>query len=138
MTARPTASPYRLVGAQLSQLARRARGEARSTQREVAGALVGRDGLIQLVPLRNVSRRRGSFALRKSDIQATARAARCLLGDVVGTFHSHIASDATPGPRDIREAGDGSLMLIYDTIGQEWRLWRIRGGRAYPIRFAAV
>jgi proteasome lid subunit RPN8/RPN11 len=138
MTARRKASRYRVVGAQLSQVGRRARGEARLRQREVAGVLVGRDGIIQLVPLRNVSRRRGSFALLKSDIQATARAARRLLGNVLGTFHSHIASDATPGPRDIREASDGSLMLIYDTIGQEWRLWRIRKGRPYPMRFAAV
>ena len=138
MTARPKTPRHRLIGAQLSQLGRRARSEARSTQREVAGVLVGRDGIIQLVPLRNVSRRRGSFALLKSDIRAAARAARRLLGDLVGTFHSHIVSDARPGPRDIREAGDGSLMLIYDTIGQEWRLWRIRRGRSYAVRFTVV
>src|SRR4029450_3071378 len=111
MTARPKAPRYRLVGAQLSQLGRRARGEARSTQREGAGVLVGRDGITQLGPLRNVPRRRGSFALLKSDIQAAARAARRLLGDVVGTFHSHIASDATPGPRGIREAGGGCVVV---------------------------
>jgi proteasome lid subunit RPN8/RPN11 len=138
VTVRPRPASYRLVGAQLSHVARHARGQARSAQREVAGVLVGRDGIIQLVPLRNISRRRGSFALLKSDVQAAARAAARLLGEVVGTFHSHVASDATPGSRDTREAGNGSLMLIYDTIGQEWRLWRIRGERAFRVRFAVV
>lgn len=26
-------------------------------------------------------------------------------------------------------------MMIYDTIGREWRLWRLRRGRAYELKY---
>jgi hypothetical protein len=100
--------------------------------------LVERDGLVQLVELPNVSRSRGSFEIRRKDVRGAERAARCLSASVVGTFHSHVATEGNPGPRDIREAPDGSLMLIYDTIGYDWRLWRIRGGRSYRLGFEVI
>jgi proteasome lid subunit RPN8/RPN11 len=132
---RPT---LQFLDVQLSALGLRARRDARSRRREVAGILVGRDGLVQLVELRNVSKRRGSFKIRGADIREAAQAARVLKSEVIGTFHSHIVSEAEPGPRDIREAKEGSLMFIYDTIGEEWRLWRKRGRRVYEVGFAIL
>lgn len=129
---------YRIPASQLSWFGARARSLARASQREIAGLLVARDDLLQLVELRNVSKRRGSFEIRRSDIRKADRAARVVSSTVVGTFHSHLVSEAKPGPRDIREASDGTLVLICDTIGQEWRLWRIRTGRAYKIAFALL
>ncbi len=130
--------PRTLLERQLAGAAKRARMLARSRQREIAGVLVERDRLLQLVELRNVSRARGSFEIRRKDIRVVDGAARRLGARVVGTYHSHVATEAHPGPRDIREATDGWLMLIYDTIGEEWRLWRIRNRRSYPLRFRTV
>jgi proteasome lid subunit RPN8/RPN11 len=62
-------------------------------------------------------------------------AARVLSSSIAGTFHSHVVSEARPGPRDIREARQAAVLLIYDTIAYEWRLWRIRRGRAYELKY---
>jgi len=85
-----------------------------------------------------VSRRRGSFEIRRADVAKARQAARVVASRLAGTFHSHLVSEAKPGPRDIREALHGALMLIYDTVGREWRLWRIRRGRVYELRYDQV
>ena len=135
---RPRARRYRFLSEQLARFEARAGHLARSRQREIAGVLVERDRIIQLLELHNVSRRRGSFDIRQSDIHRVQRAAEALGSAVSGTFHSHVVSEAIPGPRDIRDADEGSLMLIYDTIGREWRLWRIRHGRAHKLGFDQI
>jgi hypothetical protein len=124
---------YRCLSEQLARFATRAIRLARSRQREIAGVLVERDRLIQLLELPNVARRMGGFDIRRRDIYRAEQAAKALGAAVCGTFHSHVVSEASPGPRDRGEAHEGSLMLIYDTIGREWCLWRIRHGRAYRL-----
>ena len=129
---------HRFLSSQLAHFGTRAGRLARSRQLEIAGLLVERDRIIQLLELPNVSKRKGSFEIRRADIRRIQRAARALGSVVAGTFHSHVVSEAIPGPRDVREADEGALMMICDTIGREWRLWRIRHGRAYEVRFDRV
>ena len=100
--------------------------------------LVSHGGIIGLCELRNLSRRRGHFELRIADIRAATRAATTIGSEVVGTWHSHVVSEARPSPGDIADAQDGSLMLIIDTISREAALWRLRSQRAYRVRFDTI
>jgi proteasome lid subunit RPN8/RPN11 len=102
--------------------------------REVCGLLVDHGGLVALVETRNKSRRSGSFWIHPVDWKNVERAAGVLGSRVVGTFHSHVASDPVPGTGDIRGALPGHAMVIVDATTGELRAWRIRRGRAYRLR----
>src|SRR4051794_25437894 len=102
--------------------------------REVCGLLVDHGGLVTLVETRNKSRRAGSFWIHPIDWKAIERAAALLGSRVVGTFHSHLASDPVPGNGDIRGAVHGHAMVIVNATTGELRAWRIRSGRAYRLR----
>jgi len=105
---------------------------------EVCGLLVDTKVHLALVRTRNVSRRAGNFQLSAHDTRQITRAAKVLSHEVVGGFHSHPAYFAKPGPSDIANAVDGSLMLILDCIGNEGALWRIRHGQARRVKFGFV
>jgi proteasome lid subunit RPN8/RPN11 len=115
----------------------RARDEARDI-REICGLLIDNGCFLQMKVTRNRSRRRGSFVLDQREIKKIRQASKTLGLKVVGTFHSHPISPAQPGRTDIEGAAAGSLMLIFDSIGKEVRLWRIQNGRAYAMGFELV
>ena|SRR6185295_4006905 len=128
----------RILAADLRAVTRRAVSLARASQREVAGVLVSHGGVLSLVELKNVSRRRGHFEIRLADIRAKGRAAKQIGSSVVGTWHSHIVSEARPGPGDLESARENSLMLIIDTIGREALLWRVRRKRGHRVGFEVI
>jgi len=129
--------PQRILRKQLRRTLRDASAAARR-ERELCGLLVETGHFLTLVRVRNTSRRKGSFALRRGRWSQIERAARTIGAAVVGTYHSHVASDARPGDGDIRGAYSGDFMLILDTVDRTARLWRIRKGRAYPVKFELV
>ena len=102
---------------------------------EICGLLVETGARLSLMPTRNASRRVGSFVLSRVDVRRIAAAVKRLGHEIVGTFHSHPGGEPTPGESDIRYAVDDSLMFIFDCIGRDGRLWRIRNGKAYSLRF---
>ncbi len=51
---------------------------------------------------------------------------------VWGIFHSHPISEAEPGAGDIEGGPFNGFALIYDVVGDEFRLWRIER-RAYTL-----
>jgi proteasome lid subunit RPN8/RPN11 len=128
----------KILGAHLRRAIKKSVILARSRHWELAGVLVSHGGVLGLYELRNVSRRRGHFELRVADIRSARSAAAQLGSAVVGTWHSHVVSEACPSPGDIADAQEGSLLLIIDTIGREAALWRVRGHRAYSLRFDVV
>ena len=101
---------------------------------EVCGLLVDHGGLVTLVETRNKSTRPLSFWIHPADWKAIERAAVRLGSRVVGTFHSHMASDPAPGAGDIRGAVHGHAMVILDAATGDLRAWRIRKGRAFRLR----
>lgn len=105
---------------------------------EVCGMIVDTGAHLSLVPVKNVSRRPGSFVLSAQDVRRIVRAAEVLGQNVVGTFHSHPAYFAKPGPSDIASAPDGSLLLILDCIGNEGALWRVKSERSRQLKFGFV
>jgi proteasome lid subunit RPN8/RPN11 len=129
--------PQRILRSQLRSTLRDASSAARR-ERELCGLLVDTGHFLALVRVRNTTRRKSGFALDQERWSQIERAARTLGATVVGTWHSHVVSEARPGDGDVRGAYSGDLMLIFDTVGGIARLWRIRRGRAYPVKFGLI
>ena len=118
---------------QLLQKARRSTREIAGT--EICGLIVDMGYHLSFVSMRNVASHVGSFVLSCSDVRRVVAAAKILGQEIVGTFHSHPVAPAKPGKSDIQNAVDDSLMLIFDCIGKEGRLWRIKKRKANPLTF---
>ena len=114
------------------RVARRAPGT------EICGLLVDTGLHLSFVQTRNASTREGSFAFSAPEVRRIVAATKLLGQEVVGTFHSHPVGVPIPGESDIAHAVDDSLMFLFDCIGRQGRLWRIRGGRAHPQAFGFV
>ena len=126
---------HRIDKAHYSQLLREAcRMDHATPGVEICGLLVNTGHHLTFVQTRNILRRPGGFALSPVDVRRIVAAAAILGQEVVGTFHSHPAAPATPGKSDIEHAVDDSLMFLFDCIGKEGRLWKIKKGRARPLR----
>jgi proteasome lid subunit RPN8/RPN11 len=111
---------------------------ARTEHKEVCGLLVDNGFFLEMLEVRNVSRRPGSFLLSLSGVRKLERGASLLGNTVVGSFHSHVVGLAKPGKTDIQGSTDGEFMLIIDTMDREAKLWRIRNGRARELRLDFV
>lgn len=95
-------------------------------QSEVCGVMsVDRYSRIELHFLKNNSGKAGSFRIFSFDVMAIKQTLKPH-NQFIGLFHSHVVSEAIPGPRDIRNARPSYLQLIYDVCGHEARLWRIK------------
>ena len=121
---------------QYRRFLREARRQARETPgAEICGLIVHTGHHLSFVQVRNTSRRPGSFQLSWPDVRRIVAASKILQQEVVGTFHSHPAYIASPGPSDIAQAADDSLMFIFDCIGNEGRLWHIKHSRSRELTF---
>jgi len=116
----------------LRQACRSARENA---GKEACGLLVDSGYHLSFVQTRNVSPRAGSFILSGPDVRRIVAAAKILGQEIVGTFHSHPVGVAIPSRTDIAHAVDDSLMFIFDCMDRKGCLWKIKGGRARPLRF---
>ena len=122
-----------MEGRSVRAITTRARRLSKSL-REVCGLLVDHGGLVTLIETRNKSKRPCSFSIHSGDRKSIGQAAARLGSRVVGTFHSHLASDPIPGKGDLNGAVDGQVMVIVDATTGELRTWRIRKGRAYRLQ----
>ena len=124
---------------QFDRILREARRGARAIPgTEICGLLVDTGGFLSFVQTHNVSRRAGSFALSRPEVRHIVAAVKVLGQEIVGTFHSHPGGEPIPGPSDIRYAVDDSLMFIFDCIGNEGQLWRIKRGRTHRMPFGFI
>jgi [CysO sulfur-carrier protein]-S-L-cysteine hydrolase len=121
------------IYSQLLQKARRSTRKIPGT--EICGLMVNTGYHLSFVSIRNVSSHVGSFVLSRSDVRRVAAAVKILGQEIVGTFHSHPVAPATPSESDIQNAVDNSLMFIFDCIGKEGRLWRIKRRKANLLTF---
>lgn len=126
---------HMLLKAEFARLLREAARVSRETPgTEICGFLIDTGSHLRFVQTRNVCRRRGGFAFSAREVRRLVAAVRSSGQEVVGTFHSHPIGLPSPGPSDIEHAVDDSLMFLFDCIGGGGRLWRIRDGRAHPLR----
>jgi len=112
-----------------AELLKLARHEAKE-DREICGFLIDNGYFLQLQPAKNMSKTEGSFSYCKKEVNELKKSTSKLGIEIVGTFHSHPISEAIPGPNDVKHALDDSLMLIFDCIGKEGKLWYIKDGRS--------
>jgi [CysO sulfur-carrier protein]-S-L-cysteine hydrolase len=121
----------RIIRQDLLQAIRKARKVARDEEgREICGLLVHNGHFIEIHETANIAEETGKFHFDMKQIKALKRAVGLLGHEIVGIFHSHPASEAKPGPGDLKGALDDSLMLIIDCIGSEALLWKIKDGKA--------
>jgi proteasome lid subunit RPN8/RPN11 len=81
-------------------------------------------GTLQLVFVKNRATKPGQFRIDPADEQRVRKE----LGGarIVGTFHSHPVSPATPSGSDIVRARIGHYLLIHDVCGCVTSLWRVQ------------
>jgi proteasome lid subunit RPN8/RPN11 len=122
-----------------SDLLDRIGAEARASDSEVCGILIGRDGVVaQAAPCRNVAadpHRR--FEIDPAALLAAHRQARGSGLAVIGHYHSHPSGSPVPSARDAAEAHpDGAIWLII--AGDQCRAWRAVAAGAVEGRFDPV
>jgi proteasome lid subunit RPN8/RPN11 len=124
----------RVLERQFRDVLRHAVVLARAEHKEVCGLLVDNGYFLEMLEVKNVSRRPGSFLLSLRDARKLEQAASLVGNKVVGSFHSHVLGLAKPGKADIQGSQDGEIMLIIDTLDREAKLWRIKNGRVRELR----
>ena len=92
--------------------------------REVCGLLLDNGSFLELIQVRNKTKRAGGFSFYVAEIRAICKKASLHGCEIVGTFHSHPVGLPEPGPADLFHAEDDELMLLFDVIGRAARLWQ--------------
>jgi len=135
---RPVPPEYFLPFNEWRRLRRRGYAAQQLGHFEVCGALLaGPSGVLRLEFLRNLADGPAKFLVSSEDLgRAGAEAMKCGFR-MVGTFHSHPVSEATPYRRDRRSIGCGEHMLIYDVCGIDARLW-LKSGLGTGARMREV
>lgn len=105
---------------------------------EVCGLILANGSFFELVLMRNKSKRGGGFAFYYKDVRAIQGIARMCDHETVGTFHSHPVGLATPGPSDISNALNDSLLLIFDVVGKCAQLWHVKEGNVNQLPFVLI
>jgi proteasome lid subunit RPN8/RPN11 len=123
------------------RLHRRAYRAQQKDQSEVCGVVVASpDCRLRLQFLPNHSARSWSFEISDSDFKEARKKANENGERFIGLFHSHIASEAVLGPRDLENARLTHLQLVYDICGREVRLWKVKkvDGQKVPVEVPLV
>jgi proteasome lid subunit RPN8/RPN11 len=78
---------------------------ARNSKEECCGLLGGRVGVItEIFPARNILASATAYEISPEDLFTIFRAMRNRQLQHLGIYHSHVASDTIPSPRDIEQA----------------------------------
>jgi proteasome lid subunit RPN8/RPN11 len=123
---------------QLKGMAQQARKMAEANGTEICGLIVNNGDFCELIRVRNKTKRGGGFSFYFGEIRAIQKVAEKCKHEIVGTFHSHPVGLPAPGPSDIANAVDDSLMLIYDVTGRSVKLWHINRQKAKSLRYKVV
>lgn len=117
-----------------TRLHRRSYRAQQKEHAEVCGFLASDESPdLHLVFVPNRSASPGMFEVSRED-EERARVEICQMDKVlVGAFHSHPLSPATPSESDIARATPGHLLLIYDVCGRDVKLWLIRRHRTRRV-----
>src|SRR5882762_644899 len=81
--------------------------------REKCGLILDNGYFFELIEVKNKIKRGGGCAFYFNEVRAISKWARLCRHNIVGTFHSHPVGLAEPGPSDLKNALDDSLMLIF-------------------------
>ena len=112
----------------------------RAAPEECCGLLVGTGARIESAhAARNLRRSPTRYLVDPADHFAAIRSGRTAGLAVVGAYHSHPASAASPSPRDEREATDSDfLYLIVSLVTARTRAFRLVDGRMEQVPLRVV
>ena len=132
MTSASTAGGVVVRASVLGDIAAHARAAAPD---ECCGLLVGTGARIESAhAARNLRRSPTRYLIDPADHFAAIRSGRKAGLAVVGAYHSHPASAASPSPRDEREAtGSDFLYLIVSLVTAQTRVFRLVDGRMEEV-----
>jgi proteasome lid subunit RPN8/RPN11 len=130
--------PLRFLKSQFSTIQAKAKLSALKQEHEICGLILFNGHFFELLQVRNKSKRGGGFSFYYREIRGIEKMARLYNHEIVGTFHSHPAGVATPGPSDLSNAVDDSIMLIYDVTGQSAALWHIKNRKSKRLQFVLL
>lgn len=112
-----------------SAIIARVRQQARASDREVCGALVGNSlAILDAWPLENHSpTSKVNFLIPATEVLRVEKEARAGGLHVIGFYHSHPRGSAKPSPSDLEQAVPGYIYLI--VAGPDVRAWQLREDR---------
>jgi proteasome lid subunit RPN8/RPN11 len=93
-----------------------------SAPRECCGLLLGRPEageVLEVWPTRNDAAGHSLFLVNAEDHFAAIHAARARGLEVIGEYHSHPRSPATPSPTDLAESGGGPWLHVITSLASE-------------------
>lgn len=93
-----------------------------SAPRECCGLLVGRpaaDHVVDVWPARNDAAGDSRFLVNAEDHFAAIHSARARDLEIIGAYHSHPRSPATPSPTDQAEAGLGPWLHVIASLASD-------------------
>jgi proteasome lid subunit RPN8/RPN11 len=110
---------------------------------ECCGLLVGSQGLIdESVATRNIVASVTRYEVDPREHIALVRRLRGTDREVVGTYHSHPASPATPSPTDIAQAFYPEFVYLIISLVRpqdpDIRVYRIRSGNVETVELVPV
>ena len=137
MTSASTAGSVVVRASVLGDIAAHARAAAPD---ECCGLLVGTGARIESAhAARNLRRSPTRYLIDPADHFAAIRSGRKAGLAVVGAYHSHPASAASPSRRDEREAtGSNFLYLIVSLVTAQTRAFRLVDGRMEEVPLQVV
>jgi proteasome lid subunit RPN8/RPN11 len=128
----------KFLKSQFERIQKEARRAAEPNGREVCGLILDNRVFFELIQVRNKTKRGGSFSFYFNEVRAVRNMAGLCDHEVVGTFHSHPVGAPKPGPSDVCNALDDSIMLIFDVMGRSASLWHIKDGESKQLPFSFI
>ncbi len=129
---------YTIIKAQLDNAITEAVHAATEGGKEICGLLVRNGYFIDLIQVRNKSKRVGSFEFYLREIRSIQNAVERLRYRIIGTWHSHPFSDAKPGEEDIENALDDEVMLIISVTNKNAALWQVENKQVLQLKFSLL
>ncbi len=130
--------PYRLLKKQVKKKITHAKQAAKNHGAEICGLLVDNGYFLELIQVKNISKRGGSFRFCPKEVECIEKSVKQMDHAIVGTFHSHPYAIAKPGDSDIAGAFDDEIMLIIDVLDADIGLWSIKAKKAKKLRFKFI
>jgi|LAHU01.1.fsa_nt_gb proteasome lid subunit RPN8/RPN11 len=128
----------RFLRSQLENLRKEAKRIADTNGGEICGLILDNGSFFELLQVRNKRKSAGGFSFYFNEVRSIQKRAEACKREIVGTFHSHPVGLAEPGPSDLSNARDDSVMLIFDVKGRIARLWHIENLEGKQVRFSVI
>jgi proteasome lid subunit RPN8/RPN11 len=130
---------FKLLNEQILQMIKEAEISA-STRAgcEICGLLVDNEYFIELIKVKNKTKKGGGFSFYYNEIRLLQSALKIMNHKIIGTFHSHPLYIAKPSESDIQNTNDDSYMLIIDVLDKEIGFWYIKDGHATKADYEII